>query len=57
MPTPIASLRIAKETLAALKRLAREEAVKRNVDVQWSDLVRQLIQDRLAQEKVQATRP
>ena len=49
--TPICSLRLVKETLDAMKRLAREKAAKANADVKWTDLCRQFIREGLEREQ------
>ena len=43
------SLRLPREKVEQLRRLARYEAARRNCDVTWAKLVREAIDERLAE--------
>jgi hypothetical protein len=51
MSMPVACFRLPQEMLDDLKALAREVAVRRGTGVSWSMLVRELIADRLREER------
>ncbi len=51
MASPVKCIRLPSQMLNDLKALARKLAVQRGKDVSWSSLVRELIADRLRQER------
>ncbi len=47
----LVSIRLHRETVERLRALAREEAVRRNENVTWASIVRELLEQKLLDEK------